>query len=256
MILDGRRVLVTGVLSNRSLAFHVAKEIQEAGGEVILTSFGRALRLTRYAAEDLPRPAEILELDVADDTHFDRLADELAERWDALDGVLHAVAYAPPDVWSTPFEQVQQESLDLAARISVFSLNRLVSSTLPLLERSSGASVVALTVAPPGRLTPAYAWMGVLKASLDALAKQLALQLGPRGVRVNLTACGPVRSLAGRGVPEFESIAEDYRERAPLGWATDDYAAAAGATCFLLSDLARSITGMTLIVDGGMHIRL
>lgn len=257
MILERKRVLVTGVLTERSLAYHAAKQVQELGGEVILTGFGRGRRLTQYAAESLPNPVEILELDVLKDEDFDSLSSALGERWEWVDGVLHSIAYAPSDVWARPFLDVDLDSLDVAMRVSVYSLHRIVGALLPLLERApQGASIVGLTVSPAGRMTPSYAWMGVVKAALDTLTKQLAVQLGSRGIRVNLAACGPVRTLAGRAVPGFDDIAGHYLERAPLGWRVDDYAAAAGAVCFLLSDLAALTTGESIAVDGGMHATL
>ena len=254
MILAGKRLLVTGVLTERSLAYPIARQAQELGGEVVLTGFGRGLRLTHYAAESLPRPAEILELDVLQDEHFAALGAALAERWEWVDGIVHSIAFAPADVWTRPFLDVDLDSLDIAMRVSVYSLHRLVGALLPLLERApGGASVVGLTVSPAARMTPSYAWMSVVKAALDTLVKQLAIQLGGRGIRVNLAACGPVRTLAGRAVPGFDDIAGHYLERAPLGWRVDDYTAAAGTTCFLLSDLAAFTTGESVAADGGMH---
>jgi meromycolic acid enoyl-[acyl-carrier-protein] reductase len=248
----GLRYLVTGVLTDRSLAYHVAKLMQESGAEVLLTGFGRARRLTERTARTLPRPVDVLELDMVNPGDYERVAAEVGERWGALDGVLHAVAYAPPPVWTTPFLEVADEDLDVAMHTSVYSFKALAAATLPLLDQSGGGSILGLT-SIPGRLTEHYAWMSVVKAALDALAKQMAIHLGPAGTRVNLIACGPIRTNAAGGVPGFGYTEAAYRERAPLGWDGRDHAAVASSACFLLSPAARHITGETLNVDGGMH---
>lgn len=256
-VLAGRRILVTGVLTDQSFAYHTAVRLQEQGAELVLTGHGRSRRLTERAARMLPRPPEVLELDVLEPGDHAALADDLGERWGALDGVLHSVAYAPPDVWEAPFFEVPHKSLDLAMRASVYSLQSLVGALRPLLTVNPDVSpsVLGLTTIP-GRLTAHYAWMGVVKAALDTLVKQMAIQLGGDGVRVNLLAPGPVRTNAGRGVPGIDAIAGEYEARAPLGWNSRNVAVAADAACFMLSASSRWITGEVLDIDGGMHVVL
>jgi len=254
-MVEDHRILVTGVLTDRSLAYSAARLLQEEGAEVVLTGHKRARRLTERVARQLPHPAEVLELDVLAEGDFVALAEELGRRWDRLDGVVHAIAYAPAEVWESDFFATPKSGLDAALGASTFSLRSLVGVLLPLLERSTDATVAALTTTPD-RFSVDYSWMSVVKAALNALARQMAVQLGPRGVRVNAIACGPVATVAGKAIPGFANSAAAYRERAPLGWDATNGAAAAGAICFLMSELSRAITGEILNVDGGMHIAL
>jgi enoyl-[acyl-carrier protein] reductase I len=252
-MLTDRRLLITGVLTHESIAFEVARQAQEAGAEIVLSSFGRARRLTERAAARLPHPPEVLELDVNDAEHLAALAEALASRWTALDGVLHAIAFAPEDALGGAFLRTPRDSAELAFRTSAYSLKALAATLQPLLEAApDGASVVALdfdaTVA-----WPAYDWMGVAKAALESVARYLARDLGPRGVRVNLVSAGPVQTPAAAGIPDFARLAESWRTGAPLGWDADDAGPVAAAVCFLLSSLARAITGEIVHVDGGYH---
>lgn len=255
-LLAGRKILVTGVLTNRSLAYRAAVEMQQMGAELTLTGHGRARRITERAAQTLPSPPPVLELDVSQPEHFARLAAELAERWEWVDGVLHSIAFAPPELFSAPFAEVPLGSIETAMRCSTYSLRDLLAPLLPLLRNSAGgASVLALTVLDRAALN-SYAWMGVIKAALDGLVRQLAMQLAGQGTRVNLLACGPVRTNAGSAIPGLDELAADFRERAPLGWDERNFGAIAGPACFMLSDLARLVTGEILHVDGGRHIVL
>jgi enoyl-[acyl-carrier protein] reductase I len=252
-MLAGKRLLVTGVLTKDSIAYAVADEAQRAGAEVVLTSFGRARRLTERAATGLPETPDVLELDVNRGEDLDAVAGELRERWGALDGVLHAVAFAPEDALGGNFLSTPPESAATAFRTSAFSLKALAGSLLPLLERpEQGASVVGLdfdaTVA-----WPVYDWMGVSKAALEAVGRYLARDLGPRGVRVNLVSAGPLETLAASGIGGFRKLADGWAAQAPLGWDTRDPTPVARAICFLLSDWSRGITGEILHVDGGFH---
>jgi enoyl-[acyl-carrier protein] reductase I len=252
-LLAGKRILVTGVLTDRSLAYHAAVRMQELGAEVILTGFGRAKRLTERSTNTMPRRAEVLELDVQSDEHFERLASDLDERWGGVDGALHSVAFAPPELFKQEFLEADLESVETAARISAYSLQPMARALLPLMQRNEGGgSIAALTVEQRVRSHP-YAWMGVVKNLLNAVARQLAVELAPHGVRVNLMASGPVRTNAGSVIPEFDEMERTY-ERAPLGWDVRNHAAIAGAACFLMSDLSEGMTGDVLHVDGGMHI--
>jgi enoyl-[acyl-carrier protein] reductase I len=249
-LLVGKRLLVTGVVTRRSIAFAVAQAAQRHGAEVVLTSFGRTRRLTERAAAGLPRPVRILELDVNEPGDYERLRTALGEQWDGLDGVLHAIAYAPPDALGGSFLDTPRESAELAFRTSAFSLKELAAAVAPLMGR--GGSIVALDF-DASRAWPAYDWMGVAKAALESVSRYLVRDLGPRGIRVNLISSGPLRTVAASGVPAFDDLAETWQLRAPLGWSTRDTQIVAGPACFLLSDLAYGVSGEILHVDGGFN---
>ncbi len=247
-MLDGKRILVTGALTRDSIAFHAAEQAQRLGAEVVLTSFGRARRMTERAAKGLPAPVDVLELDVTVPEHFDALADDLSSRWGGVDGVLHAIAFAPGDALGGRFLTAPVESAQTAFHVSAVSLRDLARSVAPLME--GGGSVVGLDF-DASVAWPIYDWMGVAKAALEATSRYLARDLGPQGIRVNLVSAGPLETVAARGIPGFASLAERWSEQAPLGWDTEDPGPVAGAICFLMSDLARGITGQVLKVDGG-----
>lgn len=248
MILAGRRLLITGALTADSIAFHAAEQAQRQGAEVVLTSFGRARRLTERAARGLPQPAAVMELDVTVPDHFPALTAELGARWGGVDGVLHAIAFAPADALGGGFLTAPLESVQTALHVSAISLRDLAVALRPLM--SDGASVVGLDF-DAGVAWPVYDWMGVAKAALEATARYLARDLGPQGVRVNLVSAGPLETVAARGIPGFDTLADRWTEQAPLGWDVHDPAPVAGAVCFLLSELSRGVTGQILRVDGG-----
>lgn len=255
-LLAGRRILVTGVLTDRSLAYRAAERMQQMGAEIVLTGFGRGRRITERAAQYLPEPPDVLELDVLKPEDFGTLAADLTDRWGRVDGILHSIAFAPPEVFDAPFFEVPHESLDVSMRASVYSLKDLAGALLPLLEQSpGGASLLALTVMERA-LVHSYAWMAVTKAALNSLVKQMAVQLAPSRVRVNLLACGPVKTNAGSVIPGLDQLAEDFRERAPLGWDDHDFGIVAGPAGFMLSELSCRVTGEMLHVDGGRHVVL
>lgn len=247
-MLDGKRLLITGALTKDSIAFHAAELAQEHGAEVILTSFGRARRMTERAARSLSQPADVLELDVTDAEHFPALTSALEERWGGVDGALHAIAFAPADSIGGNFLSAPVASAQAAFHVSAVSLRDLANAVEPLMP--DGGAIVGLdfdaTVA-----WPIYDWMGVAKAALEATSRYLARDLGPKGIRVNLVAAGPLETVAANGIPGFETLAERWGEQAPLGWDTADHAPVADAIVFLLSDMARAITGQVLRVDGG-----
>ena len=253
MNLEGRRYVVTGVLTKDSIAFATAAQLQELGAEIVLTGFGRARRLTERVAKRLPQPVDVLELDVNKAEDYEALVAELNGRWGALDGVLHAVAFAPEDALGGNFLTTPPESALTAFQTSAFSLKELSVALLPLMRRAErGASVVGLdfdaTVA-----WPIYDWMGVAKAALESTARYLARDLGPHGVRVNLVSAGPLKTVAAGGIPGFDRLAAAWGRQAPLGWDITDPEPVARTVCFLLSDWARGISGEIVHVDGGFH---
>jgi len=249
----GRRYLVTGVTNQESIAWHVAAALQREGAEIVLSSFGRAARITRKAATLLPSPPDVLDLDVTDEAGFTDVATELTRRWGALDGVLHSIAYAPADAVGGAFLNTPAAGALQGFQVSAYSLGRLAACLAPLLTAGErGGSVVGITV-DSARTLPGYDWMGVFKASLDAVARYLALHLGPLDVRVNLVASGPLETLSARGVSTFDALAEHYERWAPLGWDRTDPGQVVGAVLFLLSDLAARTTGQVLHADGGLH---
>jgi enoyl-[acyl-carrier protein] reductase I len=250
VILAGKRLLITGVITKDSIAFHAAEQAQREGASVVLTSFGRVRRLTERAAQRLPEPVEVLELDVNNDADLDALAVALGERWGGVDGVLHAIAFAPEDAIGGRFMTAPPESAIEAFRTSAFSLKALAAAIAPLME--GGGAIVGMDF-DAAVAWPIYDWMGVAKAALESVSRYLARDLGPQGIRVNLVSAGPLGTVAARGIPGFERLAQLWPQQAPLGWNVEDPSPVASAICFLLSDYARGITGEIVHVDGGFH---
>ena len=251
MLLEGKKLLITGVLTRESIAFAAAQAAQEQGAEIVLTSFGRALRLTEKIATRLPQTPAVLELDATNAEHVQAVADDLAERWGRLDGFLHAIAFAPQDALGGNFLHTPWDSVANAIEVSAFSLKTLAAGMLPLM-REHGGGIVSLDF--DARFAwPVYDWMGVAKAGLESITRYLARDLGPHGIRVNTVSAGPIRTVAGKGIPGFEALADGWADRAPLGWNTSDPRPVADSVVFLLSDLARGISGELIHVDGGYH---
>jgi enoyl-[acyl-carrier protein] reductase I len=250
-LLQGKRLVLTGVVTRDSIAWHVARRAQEQGAEIVLTGFGRARRLTERAARALPETPDVLELDVNREDDLLALRQQLAERWGRVDGVLHAIAFAPPDALGGDFLGTPADSATAAFRTSAYSLKALAEAALPLM-REHGGAVVGLDF-DASVAWPAYDWMGVAKAGLEAVNRYLARDLGAYGIRTNLVSAGPIRTLAAGGIPGFDRLKEAWTDGAPLGWDVDDPEPVADAVCFLLSDLARAISGEILHVDGGFH---
>jgi enoyl ACP reductase len=250
VILAGKRLLITGVITKDSLAYHVAEQAQLEGAEVLLSSFGRIKRMTERAAGRLPKPVDVLELDVNRDEDLSALTDSLRERWGGVDGALHAIAFAPQDALGGNFMTAPADSAQQAFTTSAFSYKSLAGALLPLMER--GSSLVGLdfdaTVA-----WPIYDWMGVAKAALESVNRYLARDLGPSGIRVNLVSAGPIGTVAAQGIPGFEQLADLWRRQAPLGWDTSDPVPVAKTICWLLSDYSHGISGEIVHVDGGFH---
>ena len=249
-LLDGKRLLITGVATRRSIAFAVAERAQREGAEVALTSFGRARRLTERAAARLPEPPDVLELDVNRPEDFDALASELRDRWGGLDGAVHSIAFAPEDALGGNFLNTPPESAETAFRTSAYSFKALGGALAPLFQ--DGGALVGFDF-DASVAWPVYDWMGVSKAALEAVSRYLARDLGPSGVRVNLVSAGPLETPAASGIDGFQHLAASWKRQAPLGWDTDDAAPVAEAVCFLLSDWSRGVTGEILHVDGGFH---
>lgn len=250
-MLAGKNLLVTGVLTDASIAFHVARVAQEQGATVVLTSMPRTLRLTERIAGRLPAPAPVLELDVTDDEHMDTLAARVQEHLPHLDGVLHSIGFAPESALGGNFLTTPWPDVSVALEVSAFSLKSLTMACLPLF--GDRASVVGLdfdaTVA-----WPTYDWMGVAKAALESTTRYLARDLGSRGVRVNLVAAGPIKTMAAKSIPgAFESLGVLWGQRAPLGWDETDPVPTAMAAVALLSDWFPATTGEIVHVDGGVH---
>jgi meromycolic acid enoyl-[acyl-carrier protein] reductase len=250
VILEGKRLVITGVITKDSIAFHVASRALEEGASVVLTSFGRARRMTERAATRLPSDVDVLELDVNKSSDLEALTESLRDRWGGLDGALHAIAFAPEDALGGRFMTTPSESAAAAFQTSAFSLKALSAALEPLM--GSGGSIVGLDF-DASVAWPIYDWMGVAKAALESVSRYLARDLGPRGVRVNLVSAGPLGTVAARGIPGFEGLAALWRAQAPLGWNVEDPLPVADAICFLLSDYARAISGEIVHVDGGFH---
>ncbi len=249
MLLADKRILVTGVLNDASIAFGVARYAQEQGAEVVLTSFGRAMSLTQRAARRLPNEARVVELDATSADHLDALAGVVGDR---LDGVLHAIGFAPESCLGGGFLTAPWDDVAVAMQVSAYSLKALAVACRPLME--SGGSIVGLDFDNSRVAWPVYDWMGVAKAAFEATARYLARDLGPDGIRVNLVAAGPIRTIAARSIPGFEQFEEVWDERAPLGWNLKDSEPVARACVALLSDLFPATTGEVVHVDGGYHV--
>ena len=248
-ILDGKRILVTGVLTDASIAFHVARIAQQEGATLVLTGFGR-LSLVERIAKRLPDPPPVIELDVTDPDQLGSLAGRVAEHLDGLDGVVHAIGFAPQTALGGNFLQTEWADVATAVQVSTYSLKALAVAALPLLK--GGGSIVGLDF-DASRAWPAYDWMGVAKAGLESCARYLARDLGPRGIRVNLVAAGPLRTMATKSIPGFSAFEDMWDGRAPLGWDIGDPEPAARACAALLSDWFPATTGEILHVDGGVH---
>jgi enoyl-[acyl-carrier protein] reductase I len=250
LILQGKRLLITGVITKDSIAFHAAEQAQREGASVVLTSFGRVRRMTERAAARLPEAVDVLELDVNRPEDLSALTSSLRERWGGVDGALHAIAFAPEDALGGRFMTAPAESAAAAFQTSAFSFKALAAALEPLMD--VGGSLVGMDF-DASVAWPIYDWMGVSKAALESVSRYLARDLGPRGIRVNLVSAGPLGTVAARGIPGFERLAALWQSQAPLGWDVEDPAPVASTICFLLSDYARAISGEIVHVDGGFH---
>jgi meromycolic acid enoyl-[acyl-carrier-protein] reductase len=252
-LLDGKRLLVTGVLTDASIAFHVARLAQDQGATVVLSSFGRAFRLTQRISGRLPQPAPVVQLDVTNEEDLAALPDRVRAELGAdaeLDGVVHAIGFAPAGALGGNFLDTSWDDVATAVHVSTYSLKALTVASLPIMH--PGSSVVGLDF-DAAVAWPAYDWMGVAKAGFESCARYLARELGPRGIRVNLVAAGPLRTMAAKSIPGFDRFEGVWSQRAPLGWDLNDPEPAARACVALLSDWFPGTTGEILHADGGVH---
>ncbi|HZZ97755.1 MAG TPA: enoyl-ACP reductase FabI [Jatrophihabitantaceae bacterium] len=249
-LLDGKRLLITGVITEASIAFAVAKLAQQEGAQVVLTGFGRMSLVKRVAAK-LPQEAPVVELDVSNQGDLDALADRVREHLDSVDGVLHSIGFAPASCLGGDFLATPWDDVATAIQVSAFSLKSLAVAALPLFG-DNGGSLVGMTF--DARFAwPAYDWMGVAKAGLESTSRYLARELGPKAIRVNVVAAGPIRTMAAKSIPGFAQFEDAWDERAPLGWNNEDATPVARSVLALLSDWFPATTGEMIHVDGGFH---
>ena len=249
-ILEGKKILITGVLTEASIAFTAAKLAQEQGAEVLLSSFGRMLPITTKIAERLPKPAKVIELDATSAEDLAALPGRIEAEIGRIDGIVHAIAFAPQTALGGNFMQTEWPDVATAVEVSAYSLKSITTACLPVLNNPS--SVVGLTF-DASVSWPVYDWMGVAKAAFESTARYMARYLGAEGVRVNLVSAGPLRTTAAKGIPGFAKMEELWTDRAPLGWDLTDTEAAARGIVALLSDWFPATTGEIIHVDGGLH---
>jgi meromycolic acid enoyl-[acyl-carrier-protein] reductase len=250
-ILAGKKLLITGVVNTDSIAFAAARAAQALGADIVLTTFEREQERTAEAVRHLDRTVDVLELDVTEEAHFERLSRQLRERWGHLDGALHAVAFAPRNALAGEFLDGDLESVQRAFATSTYSyaaLARLLAGLAP----ASGGSLVGLDF-DAGGAWPVYNWMGVCKSALQSASRYIARDLGPRRIRSNLIAAGPLHTRAAGGIPDFDLLTAAWETRSPIEWDPRDPSPVADAVCFLLSDMGRGISGEIIHVDGGYH---
>jgi enoyl-[acyl-carrier protein] reductase I len=252
VLLTGKRLLITGVTTDDSIAFHAARVALAEGAEIVVTNFGRGLRLTERAVQRLPTPPQVLEMDINDERHVAAVVDALDARWGGIDGALHAIAYAPADALGGNFLNTPRESAATAFTTSAFSFKTLAVAMLPLMKKAGGGSIVGLDF-DNTTAWPVYDWMGVAKSALQSVSRYLARDLGRYQVRVNLVSAGPLKTVAAKSIPGFDFLHEIWNERAPLTWDSSNPDAVARMICVLFSDWAPLTTGEVIHVDGGFH---
>ncbi|HEY7470577.1 MAG TPA: enoyl-ACP reductase FabI [Acidimicrobiia bacterium] len=252
MLLENKKLLITGILTDDSIAWHAARIAQEEGAEIVVTGFGRGLRLTERSVQRLPEPCPVLELDINDPAQVETVTSELDRRWGAVDGALHAIAFAPEDALGGNFLNTPPESAQTAFMTSAFSYKTLAVALLPLLRKAGGGALVTLDF-DNSQAWPAYDWMGVAKSALQSVTRYLARDLGADGVRVNAVSAGPLSTVAAKSIPGFGAFDQVWQERAPLAWDGANPEPVARMVCVLLSDWAPMTSGEVVHVDGGFH---
>ncbi|MGH8871901.1 MAG: enoyl-ACP reductase FabI [Acidimicrobiia bacterium] len=252
MLLEDKTLLITGVLTDDSIAWHVARIAQEEGADIVATGFGRGLRLTERSVQRLPRPCPVLELDINDPKQVASLVSDLSDRWGRIDGALHAIAFAPEDALGGNFLNTPPESAQTAFMTSAFSYKTLAVSLLPLMQTAGGGALVTLDF-DNSQAWPAYDWMGVAKSALQSVTRYLARDLGSHGIRVNAVSAGPLSTVAAKSIPGFDAFDRVWKDRAPLPWDGTNPEPVARMVCVLLSDWAPMTTGEVVHVDGGFH---
>lgn len=252
MLLKDKKILVTGVLTDDSIAWHVARIAQEEGAEILVTGFGRGLRLTERSVQRLPQSCDVIELDINDPEHVDGLTADLDGRWGRVDGALHAIAFAPGDALGGNFLNTPAESAQVAFTTSAFSYKTLAVALLPLLRNAGGGGLVTLDF-DNSQAWPAYDWMGVAKSALQSVTRYLARDLGQYNIRVNAVSAGPLGTVAAKSIPGFDKFDEVWGERSPLKWDTANPDPVARMVCVLMSDWAMMTSGEIVHVDGGFH---
>jgi enoyl-[acyl-carrier protein] reductase I len=251
-ILAGKNVLVTGVLTDSSIAFHIARVAQEEGANVVLTSFGRAMSITKRISARLPQEAPVLELDVTNDEHLSNLATAVKEHTPHLDGVVHSIGFAPEAALGGNFLNTEWPDVATAVQVSAYSLKSLTMACKPLFTSPNGASVVGLDF-DAQVAWPKYDWMGVAKAALESTSRYLARDLGKENIRFNLVAAGPIRTMAAKSIPGFDEFETVWNSKSPLEWDVNDPVPAAQAAVALMSPFFTKTTGEIIHVDGGLH---
>jgi enoyl-[acyl-carrier protein] reductase I len=245
MLLENKRLVITGVLTDDSIAWHVARIAQEEGAEIVVTGFGRGLRLTERSVQRLPVQCPVLELDINDPDQVTGLVEDLGKRWGRVDGALHAIAFAPEDALGGNFLSTPPESAQTA-----FSYKTLAVALMPLMK--DGGALVTLDF-DNRQAWPAYDWMGVAKSALQSVTRYLARDLGPHRIRVNAVSAGPLSTVAAKSIPGFDAFDRVWKERAPLSWDGTNPDPVARMVCVLLSDWAPMTSGEVVHVDGGFH---
>jgi enoyl-[acyl-carrier protein] reductase I len=252
MLLEGKKLLITGILTDDSIAWHVARIAQEEGAEIVATGFGRGLRLTERSLQRLPDPCPVLELDINDPDQVQSLVADLTDRWGRVDGALHAIAFAPEDALGGNFLNTPPESAQTAFMTSAFSYKTLAVALLPLMQAGGGGALVTLDF-DNSQAWPAYDWMGVAKSALQSVSRYLARDLGPHGIRVNAVSAGPLATVAAKSIPGFDAFHRVWGQRSPLPWDDTNPEPVARMVCVLLSDWSPMTTGEVVHVDGGFH---